>query len=104
MCGVMDVAYGLMMRSIRLRSVGRGPSASSARRSRSWRGADTRQVYTPWQRPLRVASRRMSEALRVHVGPKVNDAVLRAVREGGGEPAGAAEAEAIVWLDHDPSA
>jgi phosphoglycerate dehydrogenase-like enzyme len=45
----------------------------------------------------------MPEALRVHVGPKVNDAVLEAVRAGGGEPVPARDAEAIVWLDHDPS-
>ena len=47
----------------------------------------------------------MAQELRVHVGPDPDDAVLQAVREGGGEPvADAAEADAVVWLDHDPSA
>jgi phosphoglycerate dehydrogenase-like enzyme len=42
--------------------------------------------------------------LRVHVGPRADDAVLAAVREGGGEPVSdAGAAEAVVWLDHDPS-
>src|SRR6185295_11170944 len=50
-----------------------------------------------------VASRRMS--LRVFVGPRVNDAVLEAVRAGGASLVDdASEAEAIVWLDHDPAA
>jgi hypothetical protein len=43
-------------------------------------------------------------SLRVFVGPRVNDAVLEAVRAGGAEPVSdASQAEAIVWLDHDPS-
>jgi D-3-phosphoglycerate dehydrogenase len=43
--------------------------------------------------------------LRVYVGPRANDAVRAAVRDGGGEVVGDAEAaEAVVWLDHDPSA
>ncbi len=43
-------------------------------------------------------------SLRVFVGPKVNDGVLDAVRAGGAEPVSdASRAEAIVWLDHDPS-
>jgi phosphoglycerate dehydrogenase-like enzyme len=43
--------------------------------------------------------------LRVFAGPKVTDAVLEAIRAGGAEPvSGAADAEAVVWLDHDPSA
>jgi D-3-phosphoglycerate dehydrogenase len=44
-------------------------------------------------------------SLRVFVGPRVNDAVLEAVRAGGASLVDdASEAEAIVWLDHDPSA
>jgi phosphoglycerate dehydrogenase-like enzyme len=43
-------------------------------------------------------------SLRVFVGPEVNDAVLEAVRAGGGEPVSdPARADAVVWLDHDPS-
>ena len=42
---------------------------------------------------------------RVFVGPEVNDGVLEAVRAGGAEVVSdASQAEAIVWLDHDPSA
>ena len=44
-------------------------------------------------------------SLRVFVGPEVNDGVLEAVRAGGAEVVSdASQAEAIVWLDHDPSA
>jgi D-3-phosphoglycerate dehydrogenase len=44
-------------------------------------------------------------SLRVLVGPTVNDGVLEAVRAGGAAPVSdASDAEAIVWLDHDPSA
>jgi D-3-phosphoglycerate dehydrogenase len=40
----------------------------------------------------------------VFVGPRCDDEVLTAVREGGGEPVqDPAEAEAFVWLDHNPS-
>jgi phosphoglycerate dehydrogenase-like enzyme len=43
-------------------------------------------------------------SLRVFVGPRSNDAVQAAVRDGGAETVGdAGEAEAVVWLDHDPS-
>lgn len=43
-------------------------------------------------------------SLRVFVGPRVNGEVLEAVRAGGAEPVSdASEADAIVWLDHDPS-
>jgi phosphoglycerate dehydrogenase-like enzyme len=42
--------------------------------------------------------------VRVHVGPRADDAVRAAVREGGAEVVDdAAQAEAIVWLEHDPS-
>ena len=44
MCGVIDVAYGLMMRSIRRRAVASGCSASDARRSRSGAEAGTEAV------------------------------------------------------------
>src|SRR3954470_10182197 len=44
MCGVIDVAYGLMIRSIRLRVVASGCSASAARRSRSGAEAGTEAV------------------------------------------------------------
>jgi phosphoglycerate dehydrogenase-like enzyme len=44
-------------------------------------------------------------SLRVFIGPKFSDDVLAAVRAGGGEPVSdAAQADAVVWLDHDPSA
>jgi len=42
--------------------------------------------------------------MRVFVGPRAGDEVLAAVREGGASiAADAAEADAIVWLGHDPS-
>jgi D-3-phosphoglycerate dehydrogenase len=42
--------------------------------------------------------------VKVFAGPRATDAVLAAIRDGGAEPVrDAARADAIVWLDHDPS-
>ncbi len=40
----------------------------------------------------------MSPAPKVHVGPHAPEVVVEAVRRGGGEPAAAQGADAIVWL------
>jgi phosphoglycerate dehydrogenase-like enzyme len=44
----------------------------------------------------------MSERPGVYVGPAPVDAVLDAVRAGGGEPASLDEADAVVWTGNDP--
>ena len=40
----------------------------------------------------------------VHIGPEPDDTLEDAVREGGGEPAALADADAVVWTGNDPSA
>jgi phosphoglycerate dehydrogenase-like enzyme len=41
-------------------------------------------------------------SVRVYVGPAPVDAMLEAVRAGGGEPAALDEADAVVWTEHEP--
>jgi hypothetical protein len=64
MCGVIDVAYGLMMRSIRRRAVASGCSASDARRSRSGAEAGTEAVLHRLRDGVTGASHTIAAAAR----------------------------------------
>src|SRR5204862_1908440 len=61
----------------------------------------TSMIESGWRAASQAASRVPSPSVapRVHIGPDGDEAIERAVRDGGGELAPLDDADALVWLD-----